>query len=147
MATSPAHNLPKDDGEFYQFCYVSSTGHVRGASTPFQFKKPSADDFITIEDEEDGMMVVKSKTVALEEDLVVAVREKEKLQRVRFSVGNSWHNLYLQIMFILPYKYQRQLRQPARSCNPDVRSHQTGFTTWAPFQFTDRLFYQYGQCL
>ncbi|XP_028286948.1 calcium-binding and coiled-coil domain-containing protein 2 isoform X2 [Parambassis ranga] len=31
--------LPKDETEFYQFCYVDSTGQVRGASTPFCFKK------------------------------------------------------------------------------------------------------------
>ncbi|KAM4623973.1 calcium-binding and coiled-coil domain-containing protein 2 isoform 2-T2 [Polymixia lowei] len=30
--------LPKDDSEFYQFCYVDSSGQVKGASTPFCFK-------------------------------------------------------------------------------------------------------------
>ncbi|XP_061764131.1 calcium-binding and coiled-coil domain-containing protein 2 isoform X2 [Nerophis ophidion] len=38
--------LPKDDVDFYQFCYVDSTGHVCGASTPFCFKtqtEPSAE--------------------------------------------------------------------------------------------------------
>ncbi|XP_016401602.1 calcium-binding and coiled-coil domain-containing protein 2 [Sinocyclocheilus rhinocerous] len=33
--------LPKDDGEFYQFCYVDSFGHVKGASTPFCFQTPA----------------------------------------------------------------------------------------------------------
>ncbi|XP_053368062.1 calcium-binding and coiled-coil domain-containing protein 2 [Clarias gariepinus] len=33
--------LPKDDGEFYQFCYVESSGKVRGASTPFRFQNPA----------------------------------------------------------------------------------------------------------
>ncbi|XP_059401941.1 tax1-binding protein 1 homolog isoform X2 [Carassius carassius] len=33
--------LPKDDGEFYQFCYVDSFGHVKGASTPFCFQNPA----------------------------------------------------------------------------------------------------------
>ncbi|TRZ00349.1 hypothetical protein DNTS_002866, partial [Danionella cerebrum] len=32
--------LPKDDGEFYQFCYVDSAAHVKGASTPFCFQDP-----------------------------------------------------------------------------------------------------------
>ncbi|XP_051968620.1 calcium-binding and coiled-coil domain-containing protein 2 [Xyrauchen texanus] len=32
-------NLLKDDGEFYQFCYVDSSGRVKGASTPFCFQK------------------------------------------------------------------------------------------------------------
>ncbi|KAI8519449.1 hypothetical protein Bbelb_027060 [Branchiostoma belcheri] len=34
-----AYYLPSDDGEFYQFCYVTSSGEVRGASTPFQSVK------------------------------------------------------------------------------------------------------------
>ncbi|XP_067225848.1 calcium-binding and coiled-coil domain-containing protein 2 [Chanodichthys erythropterus] len=33
--------LPKDDGEFYQFCYVDSNGYVKGASTPFCFQNPA----------------------------------------------------------------------------------------------------------
>uniref|UniRef100_A0A672QBM5 Calcium-binding and coiled-coil domain-containing protein 2-like n=1 Tax=Sinocyclocheilus grahami TaxID=75366 RepID=A0A672QBM5_SINGR len=33
--------LPKDDGDFYQFCYVDSFGHVKGASTPFCFQNPA----------------------------------------------------------------------------------------------------------
>ena len=33
-----AYYLPKDDAEFYQFCYIDSNGQVRGASTPFCFK-------------------------------------------------------------------------------------------------------------
>ncbi|MCI4384269.1 hypothetical protein PGIGA_G00036830 [Pangasianodon gigas] len=33
--------LPKDDGEFYQFCYVDSNGQVRGASIPFCFQNPA----------------------------------------------------------------------------------------------------------
>jgi len=33
--------LPKDEIEFYQFCYVDSGGQVRGASTPFCFRNPA----------------------------------------------------------------------------------------------------------
>lgn len=73
--------LPKDDGEFYQFCYVSHTGHVRGASTPFQFKRPSAEDYVEVVDEESDMMVIKCKTVALEEDLTKARKERDILTR------------------------------------------------------------------
>ncbi|XP_036399499.1 calcium-binding and coiled-coil domain-containing protein 2 [Megalops cyprinoides] len=35
-----AYYLPKEDGEFYQFCYVDSSGQVRGASIPFRFESP-----------------------------------------------------------------------------------------------------------
>uniref|UniRef100_A0A3P8W920 SKICH domain-containing protein n=1 Tax=Cynoglossus semilaevis TaxID=244447 RepID=A0A3P8W920_CYNSE len=38
QAVFKEYYLPKDVIEFYQFCYVDSTGQVRGASTPFCFK-------------------------------------------------------------------------------------------------------------
>ena len=80
---STASSLPKDDGEFYQFCYVTSSGQVRGASTPFQFKQPGADDFVEIIDDEDNdLLVVKSKTLALEDDLMKALIEKENILKV-----------------------------------------------------------------
>lgn len=31
--------LPKDETEFYRFCYVDGAGQLRGASTPFRFRK------------------------------------------------------------------------------------------------------------
>ena len=77
-----ASSLPGDDGEFYQFCYVTSSGKVRGASTPFQFKRPSADQFVEIEDLDDDIMVIKSKTSALEEELGSVRKEKETLVKV-----------------------------------------------------------------
>lgn len=71
-----AERLPKDDGEFYQFCYVSSTGCIRGASTPFQFKRPCADDFVEVDEETDNeMLVIRPKTVFLEEEV-------EKMRKV-----------------------------------------------------------------
>ncbi|XP_067869695.1 calcium-binding and coiled-coil domain-containing protein 2-like isoform X2 [Heterodontus francisci] len=33
-----AYYLPKDYNDFYQFCYVTQKGEIRGASTPFGFK-------------------------------------------------------------------------------------------------------------
>ena len=55
---------------------------MRGASTPFQFKRPSAEDYVEVEDEESDMMVIKCKTVALEEDLSSARKERDVLLRV-----------------------------------------------------------------
>ena len=78
-----AHKLPNDDGEFYQFCYVSSARQVRGASTPFQFRKPGADDFVEVEDEETNMLVIRSKTIYLEETLQKAESQRQKLVEVR----------------------------------------------------------------
>lgn len=75
----PSHQMPGDDGEFYQFCYVASTGQVKGASTPFQFKKPRADDFIEMLDDENDMLVIHSRTFILEENLRKAETEKSVL--------------------------------------------------------------------
>ncbi|XP_055995413.1 tax1-binding protein 1 homolog isoform X2 [Ostrea edulis] len=75
----PAHKLPGEDGEFYQFCYVTSSGQIRGASTPFQFKNPSADDFVELDDEETNMLVIRSKTMVLEENIQKLQAEQEAL--------------------------------------------------------------------
>lgn len=74
-----AHKLPGEDGEFYQFCYVTSAGQIRGASTPFQFKNPSADDFVELDDEETNMLVIRSKTIVLEENIEKLKSEQEAL--------------------------------------------------------------------
>lgn len=79
-----AHKLPKDDGEFYQFCYVSSANHIRGASTPFQFHRPGSDEFVEVEDEETNMLVIRSKTIFLQENLQMAQSQKQKLQEVGY---------------------------------------------------------------
>jgi hypothetical protein len=48
----PSEVLPKDDGEFYQFVYVSQSKHIRGASIPFQFKRTHISDYVEIEEPE-----------------------------------------------------------------------------------------------
>ena len=74
--------MPREDGEFYQFCYVTAKGLVRGASTPFQFRQPGTDDYVEVEDMEDDIMVVKTRTSALEDDLKQVLVAKEKLIEV-----------------------------------------------------------------
>ncbi|KAK3609864.1 hypothetical protein CHS0354_015055 [Potamilus streckersoni] len=75
----PSHRMPGDDGEFYQFCYVSSSGQIRGASTPFQFRKPSAADYVEIVDSDSNMLVIQSRTVYLQENLRMVESQKNKL--------------------------------------------------------------------
>ena len=61
--------VPKSDGEFYQFCYVTHTGDIRGASTPFLFRanSPSEDELLTVEDEcNSDILVVTTKAGFLE---------------------------------------------------------------------------------
>lgn len=52
-----AEILPKEDGEFYQFVYVSQAKQIRGASVPFQCKGNVSCEFI--EEEEQDAVVVK----------------------------------------------------------------------------------------
>ena len=76
--------LPKEDDEFYQFCYVTNAGDVRGASVPFQIKtKPvEQEDLECCEVEDDdgsSIMLVKNKTAMLEEALARALEENAVL--------------------------------------------------------------------
>lgn len=67
--SSPGYYVPNDDGEFYQFCYVTHKGEIRGASTPFQFRanSPSEDELLTVEDEcNSDILVVTTKAGYLE---------------------------------------------------------------------------------
>uniref|UniRef100_UPI0037E77958 tax1-binding protein 1 homolog B isoform X4 n=1 Tax=Semicossyphus pulcher TaxID=241346 RepID=UPI0037E77958 len=74
--------VPNDDGEFYQFCYVTHKGEIRGASTPFLFRanSPSEDELLTVEDEcNSDILVVTTKAGFLEQKVEEAQREKEEL--------------------------------------------------------------------
>ncbi|XP_056141576.1 tax1-binding protein 1 homolog B [Lampris incognitus] len=76
--------VPNDDGEFYQFCYVTHKGEIRGASTPFQFRasSPSEDELLTVEDEcNSDILVVTTKAGFLEQKMEEAQREKEELAK------------------------------------------------------------------
>ncbi|KAM9336442.1 calcium-binding and coiled-coil domain-containing protein 2 [Symphorus nematophorus] len=66
--------LPKDEIEFYQFCYVDSTGQVRGASTPFCFRNPVEQSLESSPD--DDLLVIQTQ-----EQLEQSVREKAELQK------------------------------------------------------------------
>ncbi|CAJ1079960.1 calcium-binding and coiled-coil domain-containing protein 2 isoform X2 [Xyrichtys novacula] len=66
--------LPKDEIEFYQFCYVDSSGQVRGASTPFCFRNPVE---TSLESSPDDDLLV----ITTQEQVDQSVREKAELQR------------------------------------------------------------------
>lgn len=78
-----ADQVPKDDGEFYQFVYVSQQSQIRGASIPFQFKKTYLSDYIQIEDQE--AVVFKSKESALNETLSEMKQKCEHLSATNQS--------------------------------------------------------------
>ncbi|XP_034144599.1 tax1-binding protein 1 homolog B isoform X5 [Esox lucius] len=84
--------VPNDDGEFYQFCYVTHKGEIRGASTPFQFRaqSPSEDDLLTVEDEcNSDILVVTTRTGYLEQKMEEAHKEKEELVRTMSLLQNE----------------------------------------------------------
>lgn len=76
--------LPNDDGEFYQFCYVTHKGEIRGASTPFQFRAASpVEELLTMEDEGNSdMLVVTTKAGLLELKIEKTMKEKEELLKL-----------------------------------------------------------------
>ncbi|KAI1887158.1 hypothetical protein AGOR_G00203250 [Albula goreensis] len=69
-----AYYLPKEDGEFYQFCYVDSGGQVRGASTPFRFENPPES---SLEYMGDNDLLV----ITTQEQVEQVEREKEELHK------------------------------------------------------------------
>ncbi|XP_010575855.1 tax1-binding protein 1 isoform X3 [Haliaeetus albicilla] len=84
VLTFQGYYLPNDDGEFYQFCYVTHKGEIRGASTPFQFRTSSpVEELLTMEDEGNSdMLVVTTKAGLLEFRIEKIVKEKEELLKV-----------------------------------------------------------------
>ena len=59
--------LPPEDGHFYQFCYVTRSGVVKGASRPFQFTKVLSgdcigdlDDLVEVK-EEDSLLFLRTR--------------------------------------------------------------------------------------
>ncbi|XP_077159796.1 tax1-binding protein 1 isoform X2 [Paroedura picta] len=80
--------LPNDDGEFYQFCYVTHKGEIRGASTPFQFRTSCpVEELLTMEDEGNSdMLVVTTKAGLLEFKIEKTMKEKEELLKITASL-------------------------------------------------------------
>lgn len=76
--------VPRSDGEFYQFCYVTHTGEIRGASTPFQFRPatPTGEELLTVEDEGNSdILVVTTKSGLLEQRVEEVQHECKELQK------------------------------------------------------------------
>lgn len=72
-ATFAGRRLPPEDKHFYQFCYVSSDGRVRGASSPFQFSVlaeagATLDDLELVEISEDSLMILQPKDKPVEKE-------------------------------------------------------------------------------
>ena len=79
--------LPPEDKHFYQFCYVSSDGRVRGASSPFQFSSVTAkvEDLELVEVSEDSLMILQPKESV--EEIMIQANIEEELVSVKESVS------------------------------------------------------------
>ncbi|OWF43030.1 tax1-binding protein 1 homolog [Mizuhopecten yessoensis] len=119
----PAHKMPDDDGEFYQFCYVTSSGQIRGASTPFQFKKPSADDYVEEEDNDTDMLIIRSKSVVLEERLKLMEEDKARLEQLQEDMGKETDGLVQKLSDL-----DRQLIEAQKECHHLEERVQAGET-------------------
>uniref|UniRef100_A0AAV2MDG2 UBZ1-type domain-containing protein n=1 Tax=Knipowitschia caucasica TaxID=637954 RepID=A0AAV2MDG2_KNICA len=88
--------VPNDDGEFYQFCYVTHKGEIRGASTPFLFRasSPTEEELLTVEDEcNSDILVVTTKAGFLEQKMEEVQREKEELVKNMSLLQNQREQL------------------------------------------------------
>ncbi|XP_038828124.1 tax1-binding protein 1 homolog A-like [Salvelinus namaycush] len=76
------HYVPKSDGEFYQLCYVTHMGDIRGASTPFLFRPATpTEDCLTVteDDSNSDILVVTTKSSVLEQRVEEAQQERREL--------------------------------------------------------------------
>ncbi|XP_060949058.1 tax1-binding protein 1 homolog A [Limanda limanda] len=87
--------VPKSDGEFYQFCYVTHTGDIRGASTPFQFRSATpTEELLTVteDDSNSDILVVTTKTGLLER-VEEAQQERRELLKAMRLLQEEKHQL------------------------------------------------------
>ncbi|KAK7898567.1 hypothetical protein WMY93_019420 [Mugilogobius chulae] len=78
--------VPKSDGEFYQFCYVTHSGDIRGASTPFQFRATTpTEELLTVTEDESNsdILVVSTKTGLLQRVEEAQQERRELLKTMR----------------------------------------------------------------
>ncbi|XP_012576446.1 PREDICTED: tax1-binding protein 1 isoform X2 [Condylura cristata] len=116
--------LPNDDGEFYQFCYVTHKGEIRGASTPFQFRASSpVEELLTMEDEGNSdMLVVTTKAGLLELKIEKTMKEKEELLQLIAVLEKETTQLREQIG-----RLERELNQEKEKCD-QLQAEQKGLT-------------------
>ncbi|GCC29386.1 hypothetical protein chiPu_0007828 [Chiloscyllium punctatum] len=76
QVTFEAYYLPKDYNDFYQFCYVTQKGEIRGASTPFGFKQAHSN----LSDHLDNDFSQEMLIITTQDKLEETEREKDDLK-------------------------------------------------------------------
>ncbi|XP_068791336.1 tax1-binding protein 1 isoform X3 [Struthio camelus] len=114
VLTFQGYYLPNDDGEFYQFCYVTHKGEIRGASTPFQFRTSSpVEELLTMEDEGNSdMLVVTTKAGLLEFKIEKIIKEKEELLKVTAVLEKETEQLRDQVE-----RLEKELNHEKQRCD------------------------------
>ncbi|XP_015261283.1 PREDICTED: tax1-binding protein 1 isoform X1 [Gekko japonicus] len=118
--------LPNDDGEFYQFCYVTHKGEIRGASTPFQFRTSSpVEELLTMEDEGNSdMLVVTTKAGLLEFKIEKTMKEKEELLKITTSLEKETLQLRDQVE-----RLEKELTREKERCDQYEAQQKHNFKT------------------
>uniref|UniRef100_A0A3B3DVZ2 Tax1 (human T-cell leukemia virus type I) binding protein 1b n=1 Tax=Oryzias melastigma TaxID=30732 RepID=A0A3B3DVZ2_ORYME len=114
--------VPNDDGEFYQFCYVTHKGEIRGASTPFLFRanSPTEDELLTVEDEcNSDILVVTTKAGFLEQKVEEAQREKDELLKTMAVLEQEKEQLRAEMEAL-----QKECEQQKETCTQLRRENQ-----------------------
>uniref|UniRef100_A0A3P9L1E9 Tax1 (human T-cell leukemia virus type I) binding protein 1b n=1 Tax=Oryzias latipes TaxID=8090 RepID=A0A3P9L1E9_ORYLA len=114
--------VPNDDGEFYQFCYVTHKGEIRGASTPFLFRasSPTEDELLTVEDEcNSDILVVTTKASFLEQKVEEAQREKDELLKNMAVLEQEKEQLQAEMEAL-----QKECEQQKETCTQLRRENQ-----------------------
>ncbi|XP_069785531.1 tax1-binding protein 1 homolog B-like [Narcine bancroftii] len=76
QVTFEAYYLPKDDNDFYQFCYVTQKGEIRGASMPFGFRLAGCSTPDQLESDYSQEMLI----ITTQEKLEESEKEKDELK-------------------------------------------------------------------
>ncbi|XP_028989582.1 calcium-binding and coiled-coil domain-containing protein 2 [Betta splendens] len=97
IAVFKDYYLPKDETEFYQFCYIDNSGQVRGASTPFSFKGAAETNMESIPD--DDILFITTQ-----EQVEQSLHEKTELQKELDRIKEEFKTLKLALQ-----KEQRDL--------------------------------------
>ncbi|PKU39781.1 tax1-binding protein 1 isoform x1 [Limosa lapponica baueri] len=123
VLTFQGYYLPNDDGEFYQFCYVTHKGEIRGASTPFQFRTSSpVEELLTMEDEGNSdMLVVTTKAGLLEFKIEKIIKEKEELLKVTCVLEKETVQLRDQVE-----RLEKELNHEKQRCDQLQTEQKTG---------------------
>uniref|UniRef100_A0A4W4FIE1 SKICH domain-containing protein n=1 Tax=Electrophorus electricus TaxID=8005 RepID=A0A4W4FIE1_ELEEL len=137
--------LPKDDGEFYQFCYVDSSGQVRGASTPFCFQNPAEasldcsldKDLLVITTQEQAEQMEKEKESLLsemkhlkDENKILKKELDERLHEIhRLRVCSSLSPLAQCVATIRDSATKVSLLSHLCRLNPRIKEAMQGYNT------------------